>query len=54
MSASPQAGVGPRIGEIDEEVDDDDGRDQQDDDAFDDDQIALGDRLEDEPAEAGR
>jgi hypothetical protein len=54
ISAPPQSRIGPGIGEIDEEGDDDDGEDQQHDHELDDDQVALGDRLEDQPAEAGQ
>jgi hypothetical protein len=46
--------VGSRIGEIDEEGDHDHGEDQQHHHRFDDNQIALGDRLEDQPPEAGQ
>ena len=49
-----QARIDHRIGEVDKEVDGNDGGDQQHDDAFDDDQVALGDRLEDRPAETGQ
>ena len=49
-----QARIDDDVEHVDGEVDDDDRRREQHDDVADDEQVAVGDRLEDEPAEAGQ
>ena len=50
----PQTRIDGSIGDIDQEGDEDDGEDQKHDHRFDDDQVALGNALENQPSEAGQ